>query len=284
MAADRYAVIGHRIAYSRSPQIHARFAAQCRQALDYGIVDAPADGFPAAARAFFDAGGRGLNVTVPFKQEAFAFAGTLTPRAHDAGAVNTLAMLADGTLLGDNTDGAGLVRDLRHNLGCTLEGARVLLLGAGGAAHGVLLPLLGAGVAGIVIANRTQERAQRLAAQFAGRGAVHALGDAGAGQLAAQGPAGFELVINATAASTAGELPDVPEHAIGSATLAYDIGYTQAQSTFMRWARAAGAARTVNGLGMLVEQAAESFLLWRGVRPNTTPVLEALHAAHAAAD
>jgi shikimate dehydrogenase len=284
MATDRYAVIGHGISYSRSPQIHARFAAQCRQSLDYGIIDAPADGFLAAAQAFFDGGGRGLNVTVPFKQEACAFAGTLTPRAHDAGAVNTLAMLADGTLLGDNTDGAGLVRDLRHNLGCALEGARVLLLGAGGAAHGVVLPLLGAGVAGVVIANRTPERALHLAAQFAGRGAVHALGDAGAMQLAAHGPEGFELIANATAASSAGELPGIPDHAIGATTLAYDLGYTQPQTAFMQWARAAGAARTVNGLGMLVEQAAESFLLWRGVRPNTTPVLEALHAAHAASD
>jgi shikimate dehydrogenase len=282
MATDRYAVIGHGIAYSRSPEIHARFAAQCRQSLDYGILDAPADGFRASAQAFFAAGGRGLNVTVPFKQEARTYAATLTPRAHDAGAVNTLAMQADGTLLGDNTDGAGLVRDLRHNLGCRLEGARLLLLGAGGAAHGVVLPLLDARLAALVIGNRSPERAAQLAAQFAASGPVYALDAAGTAQGA--GPAGFDLIVNATAASNTSEFPELPAQAVSASTLAYDMGYVQPDTPFMRWARAAGAARTVNGLGMLVEQAAESFLLWRGVRPDTRPVLAALRAAHGRAD
>jgi shikimate dehydrogenase len=276
MRTDRYAVIGHGISYSRSPEIHARFAAQSAQQLEYGLIDAPADGFLATARHFFAAGGRGLNVTVPFKQEAFAYADALTPRAQDAGAVNTLAMQADGTLLGDNTDGAGLVRDLGHNLGCRLAGARLLLLGAGGAAHGVVLPLLGAGCAQLVIANRTPERAVQLAGHFSDRGPVHALGTAGAA-LPAQS-AGFDLIVNATAASSAGELPDVPAHAVGEGTLAYDMAYAQAETTFLQWARRAGASRQANGLGMLVEQAAESFLLWRGVRPDTAPVLAALRA------
>jgi shikimate dehydrogenase len=277
MRTERYAVIGHGISYSRSPEIHARFAAQARHVMTYGLIDAPADAFLATSRRFFASGGRGLNVTVPFKQEAFALADALTPRAHDAGAVNTLAAQADGTLLGDNTDGAGLVRDLGHNLQCRLAGARLLLLGAGGAAHGVVLPLLGAGVAQLVIANRTPERAEQLAEHFAASGPVHALGTPGA----ALPPraSGFDVIVNATAASSAGELPEVPAHAVGEGTLAYDMAYAQVETTFLQWARKAGASRMANGLGMLVEQAAESFLLWRGVRPDTAPVLAALRAA-----
>jgi len=183
---------------------------------------------------------------------------------------------ADGTLLGDNTDGAGLVRDLGHNLQCRLAGARLLLLGAGGAAHGVVLPLLGAGVAQLVVANRTPDRAQQLAAHFAARGPVHALGTPGAALPPRTG--GFDVVINATAAGNAGELPEVPAHAVGEGTLAYDMAYAQAETPFLQSARKAGASRTANGLGMLVEQAAESFLLWRGLRPDTAPVLAALRA------
>jgi shikimate dehydrogenase len=272
---ERYAVIGEHIGHSRSPQIHARFARATGQALEYGLIDVPAAGFAAAARAFFAGGGRGLNVTVPHKMAALELADTLTPRARRAGAVNTLALGADGKLLGDNTDGAGLVRDLGINLGCTLQGARVLLLGAGGAARGVIAPLLEAGVAALVILNRDAARAARLAQEFSGLGPVTAA-DAAAGT-------SFDLIINATSASLRGELPSVPAGAVAGTTLAYDLAYGGTDTVFMQWARSAGAARVVSGLGMLIEQAAESFLLWRGVRPDTAPVLAALAAPAAPA-
>jgi shikimate dehydrogenase len=239
-------------------------------------------------RDFFAHGGRGLNVTVPHKQAALRLADSLTARAQRAGAVNTLARGADGKLLGDNTDGAGLVRDLTVNLGCKLRGARVLLLGAGGAARGILAPLLEAGVAGVVIRNRHARRAQQLASEFAELGTVVAASGvrAGAGPLparpAAATPAGrapdagFDLILNATSASLRDELPSMPADAVGTQTLAYDLAYADHDTVFVRWARQAGAARAVMGLGMLVEQAAESFLLWRGVRPDTAPVLESL--------
>ena len=272
---DRYAVIGHGIGHSRSPRIHALFAAQTGQALEYGLLDVPADGFAAAVRSFVAAGGQGLNVTVPFKEAAAALADALTPRAQQAGAVNTLARRADGSLLGDNTDGAGLIRDLAANLGCTLRGARVLLLGAGGAARGIIAPLLAAGVVELAIANRNPARAAALAREFAALGPVQALSAA-----AIAGPAAppYDLVLNATSASLRGELPAVPTGAVAAQTLCYDLAYGTTETAFQRWARDAGAARTAMGLGMLVEQAAESFLLWRGVRPETAAVRAALTA------
>ena len=285
---DRYAVIGCDIGHSRSPQIHAMFARATHQALEYGLLDTPPASFHAVVRDFFAHGGRGLNVTVPHKQAALRLADSLTARAQRAGAVNTLARGADGKLLGDNTDGAGLVRDLTVNLSCKLRGARVLLLGAGGAARGVLAPLLEAGVAGVVIRNRHTWRAQQLASEFAELGAVVAAPAAGAGAGAAnkqqtsatpsgRAPdAGFDLILNATSASLHDELPSMPVDAVGTQTLAYDLAYADHDTVFVRWARKAGAARAVMGLGMLVEQAAESFLLWRGVRPETAPVLDAL--------
>ena len=281
---DRYAVIGCDIGHSRSPQIHAMFARATHQALEYGLLDTPPASFHAVVRDFFAHGGRGLNVTVPHKQAALRLADSLTARAQRAGAVNTLARGADGKLLGDNTDGAGLVRDLTVNLGCKLRGARVLLLGAGGAARGVLAPLLEAGVAGVVIRNRHTWRAQQLAGEFAGLGAVVAAPAAGAAnkQQASETPsgrapdAGFDLILNATSASLHDELPAMPADAVGTQTLAYDLAYADHDTVFVRWAHKAGAARAVMGLGMLVEQAAESFLLWRGVRPDTAPVLESL--------
>lgn len=285
---DRYAVIGCDIGHSRSPQIHAMFARATHQALEYGLLDTPPASFHAVVRDFFAHGGRGLNVTVPHKQAALRLADSLTARAQRAGAVNTLARGADGKLLGDNTDGAGLVRDLTVNLGCRLRGARVLLLGAGGAARGILAPLLEAGVASIVIRNRHARRAQQLASEFAELGTVVAASGvrAGAGPLPAQPAAatpagrapdaGFDLILNATSASLHDELPAMPADAVGTQTLAYDLAYADHDTIFVRWARQAGAARAVMGLGMLVEQAAESFLLWRGVRPDTAPVLESL--------
>jgi shikimate dehydrogenase len=275
---ERYAVIGSGIGHSRSPQIHALFAQATQQSMAYGLIDVPPAAFHAVVRDFFAGGGRGLNVTVPHKQAALRLADTLTERARRAGAVNTLARLADGKLLGDNTDGAGLVRDLELNLGFKLRGARVLLLGAGGAARGVLAPLLEAGVASIVICNRRSARARQLAAEFADLGHVSAAPTPKSG--AAAPDAGFDLIVNATSASLQDELPPMPADAVGTQTLAYDCAYADHDTVFVRWARKAGAARAVMGLGMLVEQAAESFLLWRGLRPETAPVLAALgHAS-----
>ena len=273
---DRYAVIGSGIAYSRSPRIHALFAQATEQSLQYGLIDVPAARFAAAVGEFFAGGGRGLNVTVPHKQAALELAAALTPRARRAGAVNTLAqgLAPGGGLLGDNTDGAGLVRDLQDNLGCTLKGARILLLGAGGAARGVIAPLLEAGAAALLIHNRSAARARQLAAEFADLGAV-------APAPPALAP-GCEVVINATSASLHGELPQVPPGALTAGTLCYDMAYAERDTVFVQWARTAGAARAAMGLGMLVEQAAEAFFLWRGIRPETAPVLAALRAEPAA--
>lgn len=279
---DRYAVIGEHIGHSRSPLIHALFAGATGQAMEYGSIDVARDGFAGAVRDFFAAGGRGLNVTVPHKQLALSLADTLTPRARRAGAVNTLARgLAGGapdTVLGDNTDGAGLVRDLTVNLGCALRGARVLLLGAGGAARGVIAPLLEGGVGTLTIRNRHAARAQELAQEFLDLGPVHAAPE-GAG--AEPGDVPYDLIVNATSASLRGELAPVPAGAVGARTLCYDCAYGERDTVFVSWARGAGAARAVMGLGMLVEQAAESFLLWRGLRPDTGAVLSALRAGKA---
>jgi shikimate dehydrogenase len=263
---DRYAVFGHPIAHSKSPLIHAAFARQTGQDMTYEAILAPLDGFAESIAAFAAAGGRGANVTVPFKEEAYRLTSRLTPRAERAGAVNTLVFDADG-ILGDNTDGAGLVADLARNLKCTLAGRRVLLLGAGGAARGVIEPLLDQNPAALVIANRTVSRAQELAELF-DRGvrasSFEALDSA------------FDVVVNATAASLAGELPPLSPRIFTTDTLAYDMMYGR-DTPFLAFARAQGAA-TADGLGMLVEQAAEAFHLWRGVRPDTAPVIASLRA------
>lgn len=265
---DRYAVFGHPIAHSKSPVIHAAFAAQTGEDMVYEAILAPLDGFTAAITAFRDAGGRGCNVTVPFKEQAYALCAP-SARAREAGAVNTLSF-TDGGMLGDNTDGAGLVADLAGNLGVDLAGRRVLLMGAGGAARGVIGPLLRAGVSSLLIANRTPDKAVALAARFSGVG-----GDVGGcGYDAVEGA--FDVVVNATAASLAGELPALSPAVFAPDALAYDMMYGR-DTPFLAFARAAG-ARTADGLGMLVEQAAEAFLLWRGVRPRTAPVLDLLRA------
>ena len=269
---DRYAVIGNPIAHSKSPQIHAAFARQTGQELSYEALLAPLDGFAQTVADFRAHGGRGLNVTVPFKLEAFALAEHHTARAQAAGAVNTLAFGADG-VLGDNTDGAGLVRDLTANLNFALAGCRILLLGAGGATRGVLLPLLDSRPARLTIANRTVAKADALAALFAARAGDTALDACGFDALAGRR---FDLVINATAASLADELPPLPPGLYAEGALAYDMMYARAPTRFMRAALADGAARVADGLGMLVEQAAESFTLWRGVRPDSAPVLAEL--------
>jgi shikimate dehydrogenase len=267
-APDRYAVFGHPVAHSRSPWIHARFAELTGQSLVYEALDVPPGRFEAELAGFLAAGGKGLNVTVPHKLAAFAAAERLTPRARRAGAVNTLAVQPEG-LLGDNTDGAGLIRDLQANLGLALAGRRVLLLGAGGAARGALSPLLAAGPEALLIANRDAAKALALAVEFAAEGPV-----AGAGLGDAHGP--FDVLVNATSASLAGAVPALPDDAVGPTSFCYDMAYAAGPTAFLRWAMARGAAGTADGLGMLVEQAAEAFELWRGVRPATAPVLAEL--------
>ncbi|MBR0567809.1 shikimate dehydrogenase [Azoarcus sp. L1K30] len=269
---DQYAVIGHPIAHSKSPRIHAAFASQTAQPLEYQALLAPLDGFVAAVQAFRAAGGLGMNVTVPFKLEAFALADRHTARAQTAGAVNTLAFDESG-ILGDNTDGAGLVRDLVHNLQCPLAGRRILLLGAGGAARGAMLPLLQAAPSSLTLANRTESKAAELVRTFghyAGAIELHA------SSYCALAGAQFDVVINATSASLAAEAPPLPDGIYAQDALAYDMMYGSSDTAYMQSARAAGASRVADGLGMLVEQAAESFALWRGVRPLTAPVLTAL--------
>ena len=268
-----YGVVGHPVAHSRSPFIHAIFARQAAQNMVYRLHDiAPADlqGF---VTDFWQRGGKGLNVTVPHKIAACGLVGTLSERATRAGAVNTLLMDAGG-ITGDNTDGAGLVRDLKHNLRIAVGSLRVLLLGAGGAARGVLAPLLLLKPRELVIANRSVGRALALASEFAALGPVRAVGFA-----ELEGDS-FDLVINATAAGLQSDMPPLPSCVLGAAAICYDLGYAGAGSDtrFTHWAREHGAAQAHMGLGMLVEQAAESFYLWRGVRPDTAAVLSALGA------
>ncbi|MEW5965544.1 MAG: shikimate dehydrogenase [Pseudomonadota bacterium] len=264
---DRYAVFGHPIAHSKSPLIHAAFARQTGQDLRYEALLAPLDGFAASVAAFAAAGGRGANVTVPFKEEAYRLADRLSPRAQLAGAVNTLSFDAAG-IAGDNTDGAGLVADLTRNLRRNLAGSRILLLGAGGAARGAIGPLLDQQPAALIVANRTVGRAQELAQLF-GRG----VSACGFDSIDSE----FDLVVNATAASLAGELPPLQAAIFAPGCLAYDMMYGR-DTPFLAFAREHGAA-TADGLGMLVEQAAEAFYLWRGVRPDTAPVIASLRSA-----
>lgn len=269
---DRYAVIGNPVSHSRSPAIHAAFARETGQPLTYDALLAPVDGFVDTVNRFRSEGGRGLNVTVPFKLEAFAFADSHTPRALAAGAVNTLAFGPDG-VLGDNTDGVGLVRDLAQNLGCALAGRSVLLLGAGGAARGAMLPLLDEHPATLTVANRSVDKADALVARFRTHAPAVALDACGFAALAGRT---FDVVINATAASLANDAPPLPAGLYAPQSLAYDMMYRRGDTPYLSAARRDGAARVVDGLGMLVEQAAESFLLWRGVRPGTAPVLAEL--------
>ena len=263
--AERYAVIGNPVAHSKSPWIHAEFARATRQDIDYGRIEAPLDAFARTVDGFRAAGGRGANVTIPFKEQAFEYCGgALSDRAREAHAVNTL-VFEGGKVRGDNTDGAGLLRDLALNLGRSISGKRVLLMGAGGAAQGVLGPLLAAKPARLVIANRTADKARALARRF-GR----ALGG-GYPEFAKEA---FDLLINATSAGLSDEAPPVPATAFAPGALAYDMVYGR-DTPFLALARAAG-AEAHDGSGMLVEQAAEAFFVWRGLRPDTAAVLAAL--------
>ncbi len=267
---DQYGVVGHPVAHSRSPFIHGLFARQTGERMTYRVYDVQPDDFVTTITGFFAGGGRGLNVTIPHKPAAAAFAHTLTPRAAIARAVNTLAVQSDGSILGDNTDGAGLVRDLTDNLGIAVADRRVLILGAGGATRGIVAPLLELGPAALAIANRTADRARVVAASFADIGAVNGCGFDGIDAHP------WDLVLNATAASLGGGRPDISPAVIGKGTICYDLAYGAEPTSFLSWALAEGAAGAHLGWGMLVEQAAESFYLWRGLRPDTRAVIDVL--------
>lgn len=270
MHADRYAVMGNPVAHSKSPRIHAAFARQTGQDISYEAILVPLQGLREALDDFQRAGGKGLNVTVPFKQDAWSAVDERSPQAERAGAVNTIVFLPDRSRFGDNTDGVGLVRDLRDNLGFPLAGCRLLLLGAGGAARGILEPLLAENPASIRVANRTAHRAVAIARDFSSLGPVTG---SGFPELAGER---FDLVINATAASLAGEVPPLPDDCLEPGGWCYDLMYGSEPTPFLRWGARQGAERSVDGLGMLVEQAAEAFYLWRGVRPDTAPVIAML--------
>jgi shikimate dehydrogenase len=277
---ELYAVVGNPVAHSKSPFIHARFAGQTGEPVEYRHLLAPIGGFADTVRAFTAAGGRGLNVTVPFKLEAHGLADRLSARAEAAGAVNTLRVDSDG-LYGDNTDGVGLVRDIESNLGVRLAGARILLLGAGGAARGVILPILARSPAELTIVNRTAAKADALVDRF--RTAANEAGcTLGGGGPQAAAPHAYDIVVNATAGSLDAALPECDARVFGAGTLAYDMMYGTQPTVFMRHAESLG-ARAADGLGMLVEQAAESFFVWRAVRPASAPVLAELRATLAAA-
>lgn len=263
---DKYLVFGNPISHSKSPFIHTLFARQTMQNMEY-TTQQP-DEFTAAAELFFQQGGRGCNITVPFKEEAFRFADKLTERAKLAGAVNTLKKLDDGGVIGDNTDGEGLVQDLLQNQ-VILQGSRILLIGAGGAARGVIKPLLDQSPEKLMIVNRTYEKAQQLAEMFAQHGSVEAMPMDQINQ-------SFDVIINSTSASLYNQVPDIGGVIFTTTSVSYDMVYGQGVTSFNQWAKEQGAAKVYDGLGMLVGQAAESFMLWRGLRPGTKQVLREL--------
>jgi shikimate dehydrogenase len=267
---DSYGVVGHPVAHSWSPFIHGLFSRETGQSMTYRLYDFLPEEFEERVQSFFKEGGNGLNITLPHKIAAVDVAQELTARAAHAGAVNTLARRSDGSILGDNTDGTGLVRDLCDNQGIVITHRRILMIGAGGASRGVLAPLLALSPTEIVIANRTAERAEALAKAFEKLGATR-----GVGFRYISGGA-FDVIINATSASLSGDIPAVPTSVIGPETVCYDMAYGKADTPFLRWGLKLGCSRTLQGWGMLVEQAAESFRIWRGIRPATAPVLAAL--------
>jgi shikimate dehydrogenase len=267
---DQYGVVGHPINHSWSPFIHGLFAKQTEQSLVYRLYDITPEDFRVQVLEFFTRGGRGLNVTVPHKEAAAEIANELTARADRAGAVNTLMLRDDHVLVGDNTDGQGLVTDLRQNLGLSITNERLLILGAGGATRGVAEPLLSLGPTELVVANRSPERAVNLASLFSDLGPIRGCG------FEEVGDEPFDVVINATAAGLTGTVPNVAGGVIAGHTVCYDMSYSKSATPFVTWAIEQGCARAHKGWGMLVEQAAESFTLWRGIRPDTVPVLTAL--------
>ena len=268
---DRYGVMGYPVSHSRSPVIHRLFALQTQQDLRYELLQVTPDKLSVAVRQFQRTGGKGLNITVPHKTEVTKLCDQLSERARTAGAANTLSFRA-GEIFGDNTDGIGLLRDLAVNLGVTLEGANILILGAGGATRGIIGPLLEMQPASLLIANRTLDKAQILTDHFSRSGPVSACRFN-----AVPVTEKYDLVINATSAGLKGDAPPYPAAAISPGTLCYDLSYGLTPTPFSVWAREQGAERSVMGWGMLVEQAAESFNIWRGVRPETGPVLKQMN-------
>ncbi|WP_305909096.1 shikimate dehydrogenase [Methylomarinum sp. Ch1-1] len=269
---DQYAVFGQPIKHSKSPRIHRLFAEQTGENIEYTAREVPADTFDEAVDQFFAAGGKGLNCTVPLKELAWRRAERLTERARLSKAVNTLAQQEDGSLLGDNTDGIGLVTDLTRNHGITLTDARVLILGAGGASRGIIGPILECKPSRLLIANRTVAKAEQLTEDFADIGKISACGfDHLPGQQ-------FDLILNATSASLSNQLPPLPERLLAENGCCYDLAYANEATAFVRWGQLQNAGHSLDGLGMLVEQAAEAFYLWRGIRPETRPVIALLNA------
>ena len=277
---DAYAVMGNPIGHSRSPQIHAAFARQTGQRMEYTAIQVDPGGFEQAVGNFFANGGMGLNVTVPFKQEAWKLVHEHGPEAERAGAVNTILYDSAEHYIGRNTDGIGLVRDILQNHGGQIQGRRVLLVGAGGAARGVLQPLLAEHPAQLVIANRTPDRAAELARDFTDVSKGCELLGGGFGELLGKG---FDLIINASAASLHGDVPPLPDDSLADGGWCYDMMYGAEPTPFVRWGNQHAASVSLDGLGMLVEQAAESFHLWRGVRPDTAPVIAEIRAGLTAA-
>ena len=272
MSIDRYAVMGNPIKHSKSPQIHKAFADQTDQHMTYTSMLVAEPEFEDSVRHFFADGGKGLNITVPFKLRAFDLADELTERAQRAKAVNTLWQGADGRIVGDNTDGVGMVRDIMHNHDGRIAGKKMLIVGAGGAVRGVLAPVLAENPSLLVLTNRTFDKAYHLAEEFLDLGRIEAVH---MNQL--KGP--FDWIINGTAASLQGDVPDLPESVLGEHTRVYDMMYGKEITPFNAWALANGAEKAFDGLGMLVEQAAESFRKWRGVMPSTPTVISDLRAA-----
>lgn len=266
---DRYAVIGHPVAHSRSPFIHARFAAQTRENVEYTAIDAPPEEFEQTVRSFFEGGGRGLNITVPHKQKAWEMSQWRSGGAERSGAVNTLFLDDQGRLCGHNTDGVGLVRDITGNHAGEIAGRRLLLLGAGGAVRGVLPALLAQKPASVCIANRTVARARELAEHFSDRQAVESCGYE-------ELDGSFDLVINGTSAGLENKLPPLPDSLLADGAWCYDMVYGKGETAFQTWAREHRAAQAIDGCGMLVEQAAQSFYIWRGVMPATAAVITVL--------
>lgn len=268
--AESYAVMGNPVAHSKSPRIHEEFARQTGKRLVYTAIQVDPGGFQQAVGNFQSNGGRGLNITVPFKREAWELVDDRSPRAAIAGSVNTIQFRADGRLYGDNTDGAGLLRDLKHNHGCRLRGRRILVVGGGGAVRGIIDALLGEEPAELFIANRTVDKAMALAEAFAHRGPVN-----GGGYNELDGMR-FDLVINGTSLSMQNRLPPLPDTILAADGWCYDMMYGDKPTAFVQWGLECGAQQSLDGLGMLVEQAAESFNLWHGVMPDTAPVIRML--------
>jgi len=269
---DRYGVMGYPVSHSRSPVIHRLFAQQTGQNLQYELLEVPPDKLETAIRQFEKTGGKGLNITLPHKSEVTKLVDEMSERASNAGAVNTL-VFRDGEIFGDNTDGVGLLRDLQSNLDLNLEDKNILILGAGGATRGIVSPLLDAKPNSLMIANRTISKAKALAEHYSSEGPVSACRF----QDVSTSPV-YDLVINATSAGLKGETLPFPESAVGEHTICYDLSYSMKATPFSSWAKEHGAARSVMGWGMLIEQAAESFHLWRGVRPDTAAVLKQVSA------